>query len=287
MIVTKEINISHKNGLNILIISGVHGNESHAVKAVYDLYNRIKDGILQDIDKITNTVSKIKWVFNLNEYGLCNEERTNQYSKDETKDINRLFPREFNTVEDIKALLHGEYQIVIDVHNSPNCIPCVLIDYDKYLNKNLTCVEGAELVPLVRHTNIGTIKKHFNNEDTRAFTIELPGMGITGDFVYSTRLLGDFLCTVISNINKQEKQYEVELPIDLYTKVEQGIIYYMNTNPLLKYSKGAVIAKVEDINTGEREDIIAPFDGILYDINETVYVSNLNSIGMFGKEIFK
>lgn len=287
MIVTKEIIGSNYNGLNILIVSGVHGNESHAVKAVYGLYNRINDEILKDVDIIKNNISKIKFIFNLNEYGLCNEERINQYSKEETKDINRLFPREFNTLDDIKALLHGEYQIVIDVHNSPSCIPCVLIDYDKYTNKNLTCVEGAELVPLVRHTNIGTIKKHFNGDITRAFTVELPSMGVAGDFVYSTRLLGDFLCTVISNINKPEKQYEVELPIDLYTTVEQGIIYYMNTNPLLKYSKGDIIAKVDDINTGEREDIIAPFDGILYDINETVYVSNLNSIGMFGKEIFK
>ena len=50
MIVTKEIIGSNYKGLNILIVSGVHGNESHAVKAVYGLYNRINREILKDID---------------------------------------------------------------------------------------------------------------------------------------------------------------------------------------------------------------------------------------------
>lgn len=78
--ITESVTINSKKAakLNVLIICGVHGDESYAVKLV------------------------------------------NNFKKN-------LDPKKFS--EKIKEEV-VKNQIVIDVHNSPNCEPSILIDYD-------------------------------------------------------------------------------------------------------------------------------------------------------------
>ena len=75
MIVKKDRVIGNKNGLNILVMAGVHGNETHAVASVYDLYQTA--GILKFADRI-NTIT---YIFNVNEYGLEQDTRDNNYKQ--------------------------------------------------------------------------------------------------------------------------------------------------------------------------------------------------------------
>ena len=128
MIVKKDRVIGNKNGLNILVMAGVHGNETHAVASVYDLYQTA--GILKFADRI-NTIT---YIFNVNEYGLEQDTRDNNYKKLGTKNCNRLFSTEYKTPDEIKEYIENlplTYNLVLDVHNSPKCIPCVLVDYDE------------------------------------------------------------------------------------------------------------------------------------------------------------
>ena len=158
MIVKKDRVIGNKNGLNILVMAGVHGNETHAVASVYDLYQTA--GILKFADRI-NTIT---YIFNVNEYGLEQDTRDNNYKKAITKNCNRLFSTEYKTPDEIKEYIENlplTYNLVLAVHNSPKCIPCVLVDYDENTYRLLSNLKGVELIPLVRCTQIGTIKRYF------------------------------------------------------------------------------------------------------------------------------
>lgn len=278
MLATKQINYNNK-GFNILIISGVHGNETHAVKANWELYQKLSQRSL-------DYIHEIKWVFNLNEYGLVHEIRGNDYKQEESKDINRMFPKTFMDAAEIRAFVaQQDYDIVIDIHNSPYCIPCILIDHDLNTRKILSSIKGSELIPVIRHTNIGTIKKYFNTKGY-GYTIELPSMGIHGNYTKSVDMLIQFVQTIANNIqNKNEFECKYELPIDLYTTIEQGIIEYTREIVTGEYIKDEIIAHVVDLKDGYTEPIHAPYDGYVFDISDSCYVSNMNAIIMYGKGV--
>ena len=60
MIIKKDVEFGVDNGLDILVISGVHGNETHAVASVYALYRTM------ELSKIADRVNRITYIFNLN-----------------------------------------------------------------------------------------------------------------------------------------------------------------------------------------------------------------------------
>ena len=286
MLIKKEVKFGNFNGLNILIISGVHGNETHAVATVYDLYKTI------DLSKIADKVETITYIFNLNEYGLEQDTRDNNYTKEETKNCNRLFSNEYATPQEIKEYIEGlpiNYDLVLDVHNSPSCVPCVLVDYDENTWRLLSNLHGAELIPLVRCTQIGTIKRYFNRLGWSAYTVELPNMGVNGDIKESSRLLSQFIETVSDNMfNNKSVNVEVNQDIiiqNLYTRTSNGVIRYARKNILGEYKKDEIICDVYNMNEDFIETIKAPYDGILYDVDENIYSFEGKPFGIYGRKI--
>ena len=283
MIIKKTINYDQR-GIDVLCISGVHGNESHAVAANYSLYNRLKE------NKIPN-VANIEFILNVNEYGLINETRKNDYKKEDTTDCNRLFSEEYKTIEEVKEYIQNLKnlpRLILDIHNSPSCIPCFLIDYNENTNRLLSVTTGVKMYPFIQHTNIGTIKKYFNSDEYHyAYTMEFPEMGKNGNVGVTVNYLEDFITVTADNI-LNEKQYIYEniqqyIPKDFYTTVKHGIL----NNPLENrlYKKDEIIAEVIDLDSEQTEIIKAPYDGVLYDVNETLYVTNKKAIGSYGRRI--
>ena len=286
MIVKKDRVIGNKNGLNILVMAGVHGNETHAVASVYDLYQTA--GILKFADRI-NTIT---YIFNVNEYGLEQDTRDNNYKKAITKNCNRLFSTEYKTPDEIKEYIENlplTYNLVLDVHNSPKCIPCVLVDYDENTYRLLSNLKGAELIPLVRCTQIGTIKRYFNRLGWTAYTVELPNMGVNGDIVESSRLLSQFIETVSDNIfNNKTVNININQDIitqNLYTRTPNGVIRYVRKTILGEYKKDEVICDVYNMNDTTVETIKAPYDGILYDVDDNIYSYEGKPFGIYGRKI--
>ena len=286
MIVKKDRVIGNKNGLNILVMAGVHGNETHAVASVYDLYQTA------DLLKFADRINTITYIFNINEYGLEQDTRDNNYKKLGTKNCNRLFSNEYKTPDEIKEYIENlplTYNLVLDVHNSPKCIPCVLVDYDENTYRLLSNLKGAELIPLVRCTQIGTVKRYFNRLGWTAYTVELPDMGVNGDIKESTRLLLQFIETVSDNMfNNKFTNIEVNQDMvtqNLFTKTPNGIIRYTRENVLGEYKKGEFICDVYDMDKGTIEIIKAPFDGILYDVDENIYSYSGKPFGIYGRKI--
>lgn len=285
-LVKKVIDVGVDNGLDILVISGVHGNETHAVASVYDLFQTM------DLSKIADRVNSITYIFNLNEYGLEQDTRDNNYTKEETKNCNRLFSNEYGTPQEIKEYIEGlpiNYDLVLDVHNSPSCVPCVLIDYDENTWRLLSNLHGTELIPLVRCTQIGTIKRYFNRLGWSAYTVELPNMGVNGDIKESSRLLSQFIETVSDNMfNNKSVNVEVNQDIitqNLYTRTSNGVIRYARKNILGEYKKDEIICDVYNMNEDFIETIKAPYDGILYDVDENIYSFEGKPFGIYGRKI--
>ena len=286
MIIKKDVEFGVDNGLDILVISGVHGNETHAVASVYALYQTI------DLSKIADRVNRITYIFNLNEYGLEHDTRDNNYEKEETKNCNRLFSNEYMTSKEIKEYIENlpiNYDLILDVHNSPSCVPCVLVDYDENTWRLLSNLKGADLIPLVRCTQIGTIKRYCNRLGWTAYTVELSNMGVNGDIVESSRLLSQFIETVSDNIfNNKTVNININQDIitqNLYTRTPNGVIRYARKNILGEYKKDEVICDVYDMHEDSIETIKAPYDGILYDVDDNIYSYEGKPFGIYGRKI--
>ena len=286
MIIKKDVEFGIDNGLDILVISGVHGNETHAVASVYALYQTM------DLSKIADRVNRITYIFNLNECGLEHDTRDNNYEKEETKNCNRLFSNEYMTSKEIKEYIENlpiNYDLILDVHNSPSCVPCVLVDYDENTWKLLSNLHGTELIPLVRCTQIGTIKRYFNRLGWTAYTVELPNMGVNGDIVESSRLLSQFIETVSDNMfNNKTVNININQDIitqNLYTRTSNGVIRYVRKNILGEYKKDEVICDVYNMNEDSIETIKAPYDGILYDVDDNIYSYEGKPFGIYGRTI--
>ena len=125
-----------EEGLHLLIIGGTHGNESNAVKMVSEFLRKLNPKNKESWWKNTY-FNKLTVVNALNKTGLeYNKRDFVQKEKTETNDLNRYFnTTNYPAKEDIMGELESiikNVDVVVDVHNTPNVLPCISIA----LNKN-------------------------------------------------------------------------------------------------------------------------------------------------------
>ncbi len=154
---------------NILILSGVHGNELSAVLVGMDLkryYNY--DGM------VNKTIKVIPWC---NPSGLFTNKREMQDTS--TKDLNRSFSNvesSSNYIDNLKKEIEWA-DIVIDIHNSECCAHFCLLDIGCKNNIEIqnACIE-ADVEYAMRYSNGGTIKDYVNELGKIGITYEFTGM---------------------------------------------------------------------------------------------------------------
>lgn len=270
----------HNSGPNVLIISGIHGDESHAVAAVLKAATAISKVATDPVSPF-NKASSFTFLHGVNDYGLMKHTRKNEFKKEDPNgderecDLNRLFKPEYETaaqVKDILASAIGDADIVIDVHNSPSCKDCFLVDYDSNAEKILSMTSKTSIVPLLRTANVeaGTVKAKALAEGKLGFTVELRGMHTQGvDVNQSAFLLIDFISAIICGRDTPVKACS-NLEDFLSTVIKPritGIVTWKRATPFFKkYSKGEVICLVESFDGKETQEIKAPFAGYVYDI---------------------
>jgi len=147
----------------VLILSGVHGNEYSAVKA----------GML--LNKIYENAINIDVYPFVNINGLIHN--TRDVPDMNSADLNRqLINDSYDPVIFLKSKIE-EYDVVIDIHNSPRCSNFVLID--KVDNQSIIkrfCIE-SNVKYTTRYNNANTIKKYVNSIKNKiGITYEFNGM---------------------------------------------------------------------------------------------------------------
>lgn len=289
-----EKNISSKKkGKKVLIVCGTHGNESRSV--------RIVDAIIKHWSEYCeelegSKIIKVGFVL-LNEEGL--EQNSREFVYDTTSsngDLNRAFFKpNTNTLEEIVKKLKEiifDYDIVVDVHNSPNCINCCLIDYDdSRIWEKINKVKKTKFEPVIRATQINTIKKYINSfKDKEGYTLEISGMGFDTDFSWGVERYEAnnilFFVKEIADFAEEKKNYDFDgkyvFPLSTRTK---GIIRYEAEPPLRHYKKGDSIAYISDFGSEDvLETVKAPCNGVLVDVSESYYLGGY-ILGEFMPEV--
>lgn len=279
--------------LNVLVLSGVHGNETHANAAITKLCNKVLEE-----KPYSGLINEIVFITDINTYGLEQDTRDNNYEEKPVKDCNRLFTKNYKTSEQIKSTIQvlskNCFDLVLDVHNSPMCFPCALIDYDVKAKELMRPLLNTEIRPLLRTTNASTIKRYFNkgNTYTYAYTIELPGMGVIGNINKSVELVDDFIIKVCKYIKAHRKSdVTFDFNLDKYlveplcSMVDNGyIVYSKNTYPVGYYHSGDIICNIYKNSNYPIQTVTAPYDGILFDVDDNIYSYSGKQFGLYGRD---
>ena len=140
----------------VMIICGVHGDETAAISACYKYYKALKD------NPVGHT--SYKFIFLANENAVKNESREYQKPEEEAKNLNRAFIEEEDSFSELKTRIIDEIKlfqpdVVLDVHNSPYCANTVLVDYGPKSQLIYFLAKANKINPTLRPTtNFGTIK---------------------------------------------------------------------------------------------------------------------------------
>lgn len=314
-----------KDGLHLLIIGGTHGNESNAVKMVSEFLRKLKPKNTESWWKNTY-FNKLTVINALNQTGLeYNKREFVQKEKTETNDLNRYFnTTNYPTKEGVMSALENaikEADVVVDVHNTPNVLPCISIA----LNKNA----GAYIDWAIRSktqfilmNDTPTIKRHADIDLRKiAFTYEFSGMGLDArsnpnQLEYDVSTFENFLNAIgkfwifdkvferdlsggkpgdarFSKFLKKDNNPHLNYLPYLYEKKSfqlptyvDGIYNYSRENPLGYYSKNEQIAFIENpVDQNTVWEIRAPCDGTLIDIDDSWWACKDGILGDFQPDL--
>ena len=313
-----------KDGLHLLIIGGTHGNESNAVKMVSEFLRKLNPKNKESWWKNTY-FNKLTVVNALNKTGLeYNKREFVQKEKTETNDLNRYFnTTNYPTKEEIMRELENlikEVDVVVDVHNTPNILPCISIA----LNKNA----GAYIDLAIRSktqfilmNDTPTIKRHADIDLGKiAFTYEFSGMGLDtrsnpNQLEYDVDTFEKFLNAIgkfwifDKVFERQWCDSELNIPRHTFYKKNNnphlnylqylykkksfqlptyvdGIYNYSRENPLGHYSKNEQIAFIENpVDQSTALEIRAPCDGTLIDIDDSWWACKDGILGDFQPDL--
>lgn len=205
----RPFSFDYKNyeGNNILVVSGIHGNEQLAVLSSYNAYSQIRTENL-----INGTLSLYMGV---NSRGLVDGTREYPQWNDPTatpedRNINRAFRSEEDKTDEFQSviaktkIMTNGRDIVIDVHNSPSIHHCVLVDNGPYARAYVKWCIDNNIPYILRDGPEGTLKARSIEMGQVGFTVELGGMGdcMFEGSIQSTQV--EFLIKLITALSKVE-----------------------------------------------------------------------------------
>jgi len=280
---------------NILLISGIHGDEKTGPQALEQLINEL------DSQKIQGTVDVIK-IANPQAYQANQRLHPNDH-----KDLNRSFPSPGNNIPtDNLASVLGEFAIshdlVVDLHTFPNqispLIGVLLSDGSEYKQK-----ESNELLKLIQLDLIwfldtqkiepqkgGSICSMALKNDITAFGLELP----PDDLVSPDQIIRvvEGLKAVLTKLNaiNYEKPAKIMSKISVYDRqvyqsADDGQ-FTPQKNILTKIDKDGIIGKITNQQTGQTKEIISPIDGVLLTVSKARVVRGGEKLFVLGRELF-
>lgn len=169
--------LDHKCGIKVLILAGVHGNELGTILLARDINKWATPKNLAD-----NGIATLDIWTDINFSGTRN--KTREYvANDPGMDLNRGYSIDRPSADDIRKeiidlISKNNYEIVIDMHCSPNLAPMFLIDANQdYAPEICEWCDKHHLNCMVRECCSDTIKRFVSNYcDSIGMTWEQPGM---------------------------------------------------------------------------------------------------------------
>lgn len=266
---TIEILGKNRKGKNILIISGVHGNELTPIYCTY---------LLSKIDYSKYNFKNITIISAINNNGIV--ANTREIPNTNTSDLNRMFnvENEINEKEELEGYIYDN-DIIIDVHSSPKCDNFVLLNQDQNTNSYVEfCVKNG-ISYLIRYSTANTIKKYCLDLNKISFTLELNMMNYID--IDSANKGKDIVLKIISNcenlsINEEEPKYKPYTELQTY---KTGLfIPVIKCGDIIKTNDH--IGFILNIKTLELSPVKCTLEGMFKIIcfGETNYVDGNNSI---------
>ncbi len=280
----------------ILIIAGIHGNESNAV----NLLSKIS----REYEINTTDIGQVTFLNAINTTGL--KYNTREFQEEESKesnDLNRYFDTEvkedkIQIMEELSQYIK-EHDLIIDIHNSPNVvIPSVVIALNEHAPFYIRKCDGLN-IPYILYSNTNTIKKYADlTLGKEAYTIEVNQMGynILNDFEVdcpydqssnynALKAIINKLLTKFTTLDK--KEYEDFSYLEPYkcislTSYHEGL-YEWNTDCFGKFVKeGTELASIVDpIDRKKISSIRAPRYGRIMTISPSYWASVGSCAGDF------
>lgn len=272
------------SGPHILVLAGVHGDETNSVKAV-------------GLSNFTGIGKSVTVLNAINEAGLKAGAREFKEPDNKINDLNRLFsdPEDSKEqiVDRIKTFIKGS-KIVIDVHSSPACANVVLLGTSP---KELV-IKGAldkAGVPCVTWSGApSTIRGWANGlrDDIIAVTVELNGMGQVSEsgFLDELDIIAktiDVLYHSYDDIVRRSSSSQAGIrgavtglidnsgdDLTAITARTEGVVNYQDYGELFRtvYDKGDIIGTVLNLETAATETIRAPYNScVVVDVNPVAY----------------
>ena len=315
-----------------LIVSGVHGPEQLAVLASLNMFREFKRryelGEMHGDMKLLAGVNPFGLIHGTrefteepdrNDYGLVPPapgapKKPERIHGEPKGNLNRAFRTQpgvdrctlTGTIDAIKAqIAHAD--IVIDIHNSPLCHNCVLIDNGPYAKAYVKFCHEQGLDFMVRNGPTETIKRYAIEQGRAGFTIELGGMGDCPGQGELLRKQNEFLCKLLKAIGNVRENCAISPDYAGVRKTCGGTCYWeykdffkqstpFTTNAMcqeiyhygkygfVEYTASATDIASEPVKAGDeigtiycvdgtQEKIVAPVDGLVCDFKEHTNVA--------------
>lgn len=235
---------NYSKGKNILVMSGVHGDELTPVYCSY---------LLSKKEFNLNSFKKLTIISSINPKGV--EQNTREMPSNHTSDLNRMF--DSSDYIDIKGELKNLFDIndvIIDIHSSPKCDDFVLLNQDEVTNSYVNFCNKLGIHYLIRYSNSNTIKKYCLDKGKISFTLELNQMSYIDK--KSAHNGVDIILNIIQNINSlklQKEEPHFDDYIELKTYKKGLLIPRVSCGDIIK--EGYHIADIIDLETFNIESI--------------------------------
>lgn len=249
----RVLSTNYDTGLDILIISGIHGDEYTPIMTTSMLLEE------SNIDKLSNIMSSNKDIKSITIVSGANmnaiESCTRFTNPTSTNDLNRKFDYNSNiySEKDLKNDI-DKANVIIDIHSSPKCTDFLLLNIDENLNSYIDFCKKINIPYLNRYSDANTIKKYGLDSDKISFTLELNSLNYI-DMKSANNGL-DIIYKIISNISMFKKIKEAPI----YSEYEEIKTYHkglfipsVDVGTILE--KGALIGKILDIESNEMIDV--------------------------------
>jgi len=270
--------INEKEKINILLISGVHGNELTSIKAL-SLFSKNNNFKYRSIKTIT-------CIHGINIEGI--RKCVRDIPKDDNNDLNRMFKDEFNPFEILKSHIEKN-DIIIDVHSSYNLNECVLIDIDENASSIIRFCNKIGIPYCCRYSSNSTIKKYAFSQNKIGITLELNGMNnidYQSAFEYGSRYIYNILSKIDLLIKFKQTLDQVNIkPYVSQICNHEGIFEqnYINGD-LIKENQ--TFGQIYDLDGSVVEDCLTTSSGrFLGGGNKGGYVKVGDEIGIIQPEI--
>ncbi|PIU10857.1 hypothetical protein COT27_00950 [Candidatus Kuenenbacteria bacterium CG08_land_8_20_14_0_20_37_23] len=280
---------------NILLISGIHGDEKTGAQVLEQLISEIGS------QKIQGTINIIK-VANPQAYQANQRLHPNDH-----KDLNRSFPSPGNnTPADNLASILGEFAIshdlVVDLHTFPNqispLIGVLLSEGNEERRK-----ESNELLKIINPDLIwfldvqatepqkgGSICSLALKKNITAFGLELPPDDLASQDQMKRVVEG--LKAVLVKLSVIDHQLPIKaagkVPVyerQVYKSLDDGQ-FTPQKSILTRVNKNEIIGKITNQQTGQIKEIISPIDGVLLTVSRARAVKRGEKLFVLGREFY-